>query len=231
MLISEPRQGGPGLTLSFIWTYQCSFATSSSSKGLCAPYRRCAGYAYLGGRKLGGQEPLKGISIHQPAQDGQLLLLGCLLPVFHPLHKPLLLLAAQKKELNSSSVDKSRYTVLKRMQGKMSSCSTREMSMQAFVLMLMLMSQSIACVMPVLVGLTQSTQHQNREYLKHNDEERVEINTSQGHRDWLVNGIKADRVVLSGQMIQFSCECATVGCLHPLDDCWQGPCSVRCTGV
>ncbi len=192
MLISEPRQGGPGLTLSFIWTYQCSFATSSSSKGLCAPYRRCAGYAYLGGRKL---------------------------------------LAAQKKELNSSSVDKSRYTVLKRMQGKMSSCSTREMSMQAFVLMLMLMSQSIACVMPVLVGLTQSTQHQNREYLKHNDEERVEINTSQGHRDWLVNGIKADRVVLSGQMIQFSCECATVGCLHPLDDCWQGPCSVRCTGV
>jgi len=69
-------------------------------------------------------------------------------------------------------------------------------------------------------------QHQNRQYLKHHNEERVEINS-----DWMVSGKKADRVLPSGQMIQFSGECATVGCLHPLDNCWQGPCSVRGTRV
>ena len=58
---------------------------------------------YLGCRELGSQKPLKGISINQAAEDSHPLLLGCLPPVLHPLHKPLLLLTAQQKELYGRS--------------------------------------------------------------------------------------------------------------------------------
>ena len=64
----------------------------------------CVASTYLGCRELGSQKPLKSISINQAAEDSDPFLLGCLLPVFHPLHKPLLLLTAQQKELCGKSL-------------------------------------------------------------------------------------------------------------------------------